>query len=220
MKKQNVFARISYQLEKHLNRMLNKLYTMQEELNKLDEDIAEASGPKQVALKAKKASRYDKYTKEVKKYNLLYSMKAAVCFLEGFYGSFKYRWVPVALTAVLVMGSFKSVTAFVVGTLVNTFLVFGVLTFVMYGMCIRGSVEKYDRENQSHMLIAKGIFLALAVVKVLYTLLGPGLMIAAVVVLAIAVALWIERDDLKLLFKRWTGKYDKDDSEQSDEDEE
>lgn len=220
MEKRSIFAKISAQLEKHLGRMLNKLKTMEADLKKLDLDIEGSTGAKQMGLKARRVKVQEKYENGVKRYNLVYSMNAAVNFLETFFGSFKIRWIPIVITAVLVVGSFRSWTSFLVGTVVNVALLFGVLTFVMYGMYLRGSVPEFDSKKKEHILIAKGIFLALAVVKVLYTVLGPGLMIAAVLVGAVGIGLWIERDDLKVLFERWkAGKKsdDKDDDNRSGE---
>lgn len=199
----NIFAKISKQLEIRLDRVKNKLYALEAEIVKVDEEIATSTGTKKIGLQARRTNLQEKYNKETKKYAAIYSSKHAMGFVDDLFGSFKTRWIPIVATVILIMGPFTSVSSFFVGTLINLLLLFGVLGIIMYAMKLRGVIPEVDTKDKKSMLVAKGIFLALTVAKVLYTVLGPGLMVAIVVIGAVAVGLYIERDDLKTLIERW-----------------
>lgn len=209
--KKNIFAIISGQLEKYLNRVQSKLYKAEAEIGKLENELSDSTGIKKLGLQARLDTLMDQVKKNVRKYNAVYSTQQAMTFIDDLFGSFKCRWIPIVALLLLLVGPIgSSISSFLIGTLVNTVIVVALMAVVMYAMKVRGSLPEMDTKDPEKMMFAKGIFLAVTVAKVLYSVLGPAFMFATVIVGAIAIAVYIERYDLKTLIQRMKDNNKKD----------
>ncbi len=209
--KKNLFAKISNQLEVRLDRVQKKLDTLTQGIEKLDAEIPTATGLKKTELMTRRASLQDKFNKEAKKYAAFASSKHATGFLDRLFASFRNKWIPIVCAVLLIMGPFSSLTSFVVGSVVNAAIVFALICVIMHNQKKKYEENPELAEKPTDMVGAKVLFLAITVVKLILSFFGPTVMMVVVVLGAIAIALYVERNDLKILFERLKEKNDKKD---------
>ena len=209
--KKNLFAKASTMLGVHLDRLQNKLEQMTREIDKLNAEIPTATGAKKTGMMTRLAIMQNRFNKEAKKYNTLASSQYAVNFLDRLFASFKSQWIPIVCVILLIMGPFSSVTGFVVGTLVNLVVMFALLCVVMHVQKQKYEENSELAEKPTDMVVAKVLFLAITLLKLTLSFFGPVVMMVVVVLGAIGVALYIERNDLKILIERLKEKNDRND---------
>ena len=200
--KKNLFAKASTMLGAQLDRLQSKLEQMTQEIDKLNAAIPTATGAKKTGMMTRRANMQSRFNKEAKKFNALASSQYAVNFLDRLFASFKSQWIPIVCVILLIMGPFGSLTGFVVGTLVNLAVMFALLCVVMHVQKQKYEENPELAEKPADMVVAKVLFLAITLLKLTLSFFGPAVMMVVVVLGAIAVALYIERNDLKILIER------------------
>ena len=206
--KKNLFAKASEKLEARLTRVQNKLESLTASIEKVDLELASATGVKKTSLMTSRANLMDKFNKEAKKYAALTASKHATGFLDDLFSSFKNKWIPIVATVLLVMGPFSNLTSFLIGTVVNAAILFGVLCVIMHAKKKKYVENPELVEKPTDMIVAKVLFLAVTLLKLVMSFFGPTVMMVVVIIAAIGIALYIERKDLKILFERLREKND------------
>lgn len=215
--KNSIFAKASASLEARRVKVQNKLETIGNLINKLDANIATANGVDKAKMMARRSELQSQFGKEAKKYTALESSLYATNFLDDLFASFKSKWIPIIALLLLLMGPLTSLTSFIVGTIVNAVIVFALLCVVMHYLKKKYEENPETKEKAKDMIIAKTVFLAITIIKLILSFFGPTVMMVIVIMAAIAIALYIERNDLKILFERLKDKKsDKEDDNNTD----
>ena len=217
--KKNLFAKASEKLEVRLTRVQNKLNTLTTDMDKVDAELATATGAKKTGLLTRRANLQEKFNKEAKKYTAIASSKHATVFLDRLFASFKNKWIPIVATVLLLMGPFTNIPSFLVGTAVNAVIVFALRCVVMHARKKKYEENPELEEKPTDMVGAKVLFLAITLLKLVLSFFGPTVMMVIVVIGAVGIALYIERNDLKILIERLKEKNNDNKDNNSDNEE-
>ena len=194
--------------ETYVHRTFLNIKQMEAEIENLK--VEEETSTRRVHSRLSKEIRLAKeeqLRKECKKYKILCAVNEVKSFTENLIASFSHKWVPVVALLLILMGPFDSILSFLFSTLINVVIFIALLSVLMYAMGERWIPEvHWEDKNSNAVKYSKGIFLLLAVGKFFFGFFGTGAMYIAVAIIAVAVALYIVKDDIKTLIERWKNK--------------
>ena len=197
-----MFAKLQRWVGKIQDRVCNTLEAKEAEIRQTREEICGSEGVKKHGLRMHLKAVSNKKKRLSKINDALTAIYETFNFMAKLCDSFSYQLVPTLALLILLAGRFEGVLAFVVGTLINTIMVFGVLCVIMYASHVRKYVPEIHLWNQKTQRICKAIFLAVTAIKVLYTVLTPVWTMLVVVIASVITGLYLARDELKVLLER------------------
>ena len=197
-----LFAKLRHWVGEIQDRVCDALEKKEAEIRQKHEEICGSEGVKKQELRMQLKAVSNKKKRLSKINDALTAIYETFNFMAKLCDSFSYQLVPTLALFILLAGRFEGVLAFVVGTLINTIMVFGVLCVIMYASHVRKYVPEIHLWNQKTQRICKAIFLAVTAIKVLYTVLTPVWTMLVVVIASVITGLYLARDELKVLLER------------------
>lgn len=199
--------KVNQKIEAYLHRTLQQMKQMEADIEALKHKEETASGMEKAKFQARRKHMEEKLSKLQKKYAALYSMNESIPFTAGLVKSFQHKWIPIVALVIILAGQLTGIFDFVLTTIINAVILWAIMSVLVYAMQAKWIPKvQWELKNSTTVMYGKGIFLLVALVKILFSFLGPVWMYIIIVLGALAVALYLSRDEIKFLIEQRKNK--------------
>lgn len=165
------------------------------EIQNVQSQLADANGMRKIGLQRKLNVLKNKCDRLTNIVRMAEAVDAGCEFFGALTDSFKKQFVPWLITLIILCGGFRSVASFVVGLCTNGVIMSTVICAVAYGVK-QATGKSINLEGRFTRKVCQGVFIIIALSKLLYAVFPTGLFTFAVAAITIVIGICIVKGEM------------------------